>query len=37
VHIDGGTRRFGELRRLVTGISEKLLIQQLMELEADGV
>jgi DNA-binding HxlR family transcriptional regulator len=30
-------RRFGELRRLVTGISEKMLIQQLRELEADGV
>ena len=32
-----GTRRFGELRRLVTGISEKMLIQQLRELEADGI
>jgi DNA-binding HxlR family transcriptional regulator len=30
-------RRFGELRRLVTGISEKMLIQQLRELEADGI
>jgi DNA-binding HxlR family transcriptional regulator len=30
-------KRFGELRRLVTGISEKMLIQQLRELEADGV
>jgi DNA-binding HxlR family transcriptional regulator len=32
-----GTRRFGELRRLVTGISEKMLIQQLREMEADGI
>jgi DNA-binding HxlR family transcriptional regulator len=30
-------RRFGELRRIVTGISEKVLIQQLRELEADAV
>ena len=26
-HLAPGTRRFGELRRLVTGISEKMLIQ----------
>lgn len=31
------TRRFGELRRLVAGISEKMLIQQLRELESAGV
>jgi DNA-binding HxlR family transcriptional regulator len=30
-------RRFGELRRLVPGISEKMLIQQLREMEADGI
>ena len=29
--------RFGELRRHVAGISEKMLIQQLRELEADGI
>lgn len=32
-----GQRRFGELRRLVVGVSEKMLIQQLRELEAHGV
>jgi DNA-binding HxlR family transcriptional regulator len=32
-----GARRFGELRRLVDGISEKMLIQQLREMQADGV
>ena len=32
-----GARRFGELRRLVEGISEKMLIQQLREMEADGI
>jgi len=35
--LDGGTRRFGALRRGVSGISEKMLIQQLRELEADGL
>src|SRR5436305_12258788 len=32
-----GPHRFGELRRLVTGISEKMLIQQLREMQADGI
>ena len=32
-----GTRRFGELREGVHGISAKVLTQQLRELEADGV
>jgi DNA-binding HxlR family transcriptional regulator len=30
-------RRFGELRRLVPGISEKMLIQQLRQMETDGI
>jgi DNA-binding HxlR family transcriptional regulator len=36
-HLAPGPRRFGELRRLVTGISEKMLIQQLREMEGDGI
>ncbi|GGT25029.1 transcriptional regulator [Streptomyces tanashiensis] len=30
-------RRFGELRRLVPGITEKVLASHLRELEADGI
>jgi len=30
-------RRFGELKRLVNGISEKVLIQQLRDLAHDGI
>ena len=30
-------RRFGELRRFVAGVTEKMLIQGLKELEKDGV
>lgn len=29
--------RYGELRRAVRGVSDKVLIQQLKELEADGI
>ncbi|KOG29636.1 helix-turn-helix transcriptional regulator [Streptomyces sp. CA-210063] len=32
-----GRRRTGELRRELPGVSEKMLIQQLRELEADGI
>jgi DNA-binding HxlR family transcriptional regulator len=33
----GGTVRFGELRRALKGISEKVLAQHLRELERDGI
>lgn len=36
-YLAGDPRRFGELRRLVGGVSEKVLIQQLRELEGDGI
>lgn len=36
-HLAPGTRRFGELRRLVSGVSEKMLVQQLREMQADGI
>ena len=36
-HLRDGSKRFGELKRRVTGISEKVLIQQLRELVAADV
>ncbi|WP_028924419.1 winged helix-turn-helix transcriptional regulator [Pseudonocardia acaciae] len=35
--LDHGARRFGELKRGLPGVSEKMLIQHLRELERDGV
>lgn len=32
-----GKKRYGELRKLIPPISEKMLIQQLKEMEADGL
>lgn len=36
-HLMAGTKRYSELRRCIPPISEKMLIQQLKELEADGL
>ena len=36
-HLHAGPHRFGDLRRRVAGVSEKVLIQHLRELVADGV
>lgn len=35
--LGSGPLRFGELRRQIPGISEKMLIQSLKEMEADGI
>jgi DNA-binding HxlR family transcriptional regulator len=35
--VNNGPKRFSELRRAVTGISEKMLIQALKEMELDGI
>jgi DNA-binding HxlR family transcriptional regulator len=36
-YLQGSPQRFGELKRLVGGISEKVLIQQLRSLTEDGI
>ncbi len=35
--LNGDTRRFGELQRMVPGISQKVLTQTLRKLERDGI
>jgi DNA-binding HxlR family transcriptional regulator len=36
-HLKEGVHRYGELRRLIPGLSEKMLVQRLRELVADGL
>lgn len=35
--LNGGPKRYGELKRCVQRVSDKVLIQQLKELESDGI
>jgi DNA-binding HxlR family transcriptional regulator len=34
-HLSGGRKRYGELKKLIPSVSEKMLIQSLRELEKD--
>lgn len=36
-HLKDSARRYSELKRLIPEISEKMMIQQLRELESDGI
>jgi DNA-binding HxlR family transcriptional regulator len=36
-HLEGRTRRFCELQRLIPGLTKKMLTQHLRELEHDGI
>lgn len=36
-HLEGQPRRYGDLRRAIGGVSDKVLIQSLKEMSADGL
>jgi DNA-binding HxlR family transcriptional regulator len=36
-YLEGGTRRFGELRKMIPTMTKKMLTQHLRELERDGI
>lgn len=36
-HLMRGEKRFGELKREIQGVTQKMLIQQLRQLESDGL
>ncbi|MFA6152108.1 MAG: helix-turn-helix domain-containing protein [Chitinophagaceae bacterium] len=36
-HLSTGSKRYGELRRAIPAITEKVLIQHLKQMEADGL
>ena len=36
-HLRDGLKRYGQIRKLIPNVTEKMLIRQLRELEADGI